>query len=128
MSDRPQDVPSEVSFIDVVIANGASLSGIAALGGMHPVGIIVTGDWTSASITFEAKGPGSETFYPLHEKDTGAPITVAVGGALSSTPRWYSLEPMLFAGVHDLKVRSGTLASPTNQAAERTLRIVCRKI
>lgn len=126
MSDRPQDVPSQVSFVDVVIASGASLSGAANLGGMHLVGIITSVAWTNAGIAFEGKGPGSETFYPIHNRDTGAEIAVTVG-ALSAA-RWYPLDPSTFAGVNDVKIRSGTKASPVNQGAERTLRLVCRTI
>ena len=128
MGNRPQDVASEVSFVDVTIASGASLSTVGALGGMHLVGVITGAAWTDAAISFLGKDPAGEAMVPLYDAASGDPVSVVKPGANLSAARWYPLDPRKFIGVNDIQILSGVHGTAVNQAAARTLRLVCRKL
>jgi hypothetical protein len=109
---------------DVKIASGESLSTVVdCLYGM-PCGIVMPAAWTSAVISF-AVAPS----LPSGEPGTFVPLRNSAGGVVSVTvaaETAVSLDPAQFAGFRWLKLRSGTSASPVNQAADRTLDVILR--
>lgn len=103
--------------LDVVIANGASLSVAYNLRGKIPVGIYMPTAWTAADLTFKVS-PDGETYCNLHTSAGEYSLTTSAGIFLS-------LSQENFAGTNFIKVRSGTVAVPVNQAAARALVLMC---
>lgn len=105
---------------DVTIGAGASLSTSVAVGkACTPIGLQMPAAWTAAVITFRA-AVSSETPQSLYDTyDTQITATVAQS-------RYILLDPAQFLGVRVIQLRSGTAASPVNQAAARTIKVVCR--
>lgn len=105
----------------VTIANGQSLSSAVVLGEDRLVGIAMPADWTAANLTFQVSHDGS-TYNNLYD-DSGAEITVT-----AADDRYIALDLTVFAGIQDLKIRSGTSGTPVNQGAERTITLVTRPV
>jgi hypothetical protein len=113
---------SELSqgWFDMTITGGESLTQSVAIGkACVPIGINMPAAWTAASITFRASA-SSATPQSLYDS-FGTEVTVT---AAAST--YITLDPAQFLGIRVLQLRSGTAASAVNQAAARTLRVVCR--
>lgn len=104
--------------IPAVIGAGGSLSEAVDLGGLRLAGIEMPAGWTSAGLSFQAAASGSAALADLYS-EAGAEVTVAAAAG-----RFIRLEGVVFAGLRWLKLRSGTAATPVNQAAERTLKLV----
>lgn len=106
-------------WLDATIAGGESLSQSIAIGkGCIPVAIKMPAAWTAASLTFLAAS-GSETPADLYDGANEVQVTAAAS-------RYIVLEGAVFFTVRTLRIRSGTSATPVNQAAARTLRVICR--
>lgn len=97
------------------IASGASLSGAVLLGPCRLCGVQLPGTWTTAAITFEVSVDGGTTFKPLYDL-YGTEYT-----AQAAADRWVGLPVSDFAAYDAVKIRSGSVASPVNQAADRAL-------
>ena len=111
----------------VTIASGEAVSGLVSTRGEYDppatyqvIGLQFPSSWTTADVTFSVSADGS-TFVPLYWN--GNEYTV---GAAAS--QGVSLEPSALAGWPFVKVRSGTSGSPVNQAAERTVLVVTRRV
>lgn len=104
---------------DVTIANGASLSGAAFVGGRLSA-IIMPAAWTAANLTFQGSEDDS-TYNDLYD-DAGTEYVVTAGAS-----RYIVLDPLAFVGVDFVKIRSGTSATPVNQGAARVVRFVLRQ-
>ena len=119
---------SVAKYLDVTIAQSASLSSAANLGACTPVGISVAiqavAGWTAADLTLQASIDGTN-YYNVWD-EFGAEVTIKVPTAANSAPVRIRLNPADFWGVTSLKLRSGTSTSAVTQTAARTLRIVCR--
>lgn len=102
--------------VDATIASGASLSAAVPLYGYVFCGIYMPASWTAAAITLQASDDGS-TWYDVYNDGTEVSITAAAG-------QYIALDSSLFLGIRQLKVRSGTSATPVNQAAERTVKLM----
>ena len=123
---RSVEIKGSITAVNVVIANGASLSATVALGSgvRQLVGIQMPAAWTAASLTF-AVSSDDATFVPLYWD--GSEYTVAAaGGAAASLG--VSLEPSAFASWPFVRIRSGTVGTPVNQGAERTLVVLTRAV
>ena len=110
----------------VTIASGASLSGAADFTAFSVnkdnyrlFGIIMPSSWTAASITFQVSFDNVlfNDFYDIN----GNEVTV-----YASSSKAFYLDPVIFASIPYIKVRSGTSAAPVNQAADRTIGLVAR--
>lgn len=103
-----------------VIASGQSLSGAVQLGSMRMFAIVVPSGWTTANITFQSSIDG--TNWAEVYDSSGAEVTFTVG----ASPPYFvqNLDASQFLGTQYLKIRSGTAASPVNQASGATLTIV----
>jgi len=111
---------------DVVIANGASLSGTIDLDGGRRslLSLQMPAVWSAASLTFAVSFDGT-TFVPLYW-DGGEYTVAAAGGAAASLG--VSLEPSAFAGWPFVRVRSGTSGTAVNQGAARTIKALTRAV
>ena len=99
----------------VVIASGASLSGVLSLVGKTLTDIIMPSAWTAANLTFQYSDSENGTFVDMYD-DAGTEYLVVAGAS-----RGISLDPRAFVGKNFLKIRSGTSGTPVNQGAARTL-------
>lgn len=102
------------------IAAGASLSGAVVLGGDLLVGVALT-TWDSAGMTFQASVDGGVTFYNVY-KDDGVELTFTT----STGNRYVAVDPSIFAGIEQLKVRSGTSSVPVNQTTAEVVTLILR--
>lgn len=99
------------------IASGAAISSAIDLGVERAHRLAFPAAWTAAVVTFQTSADGA-TFNDLY--DQFGEITLGTAAASRSI-----LMPQeAFFGVRYLKVRSGTSASPVNQAAARSLTLV----
>jgi hypothetical protein len=98
------------------IANNASLSDAVSLDEAALVGLIMPGTWTAADLTLQGAGENDETaFLNVYDKD-GTEVTIDAAAS-----RYILLEPGKFAGIKQLKIRSGTSGTPVNQGGARTI-------
>lgn len=115
-------MPHPFSIPAVLIANGTSLSALIEIGAGELVGIIVPNGWTAANLSFQGSVDGTN-FFNLYD-NFGAEIGVTVPVLTGCFLAW---DPSVKAPIY-LKIRSGTLGTPVNQGADRTLTAVIRKI
>jgi hypothetical protein len=109
---------ADAAVIAVGIANGASLSGAAHLGAGRLVGLDLP-TLTDAALTFQVSVDGLS--YREALDDAGTPVSVAAG-----TGAAYWQAPASLGAAPYLKVRSGTVDTPVNQGAARTIRLVAQ--
>lgn len=106
-------------WFDVTIIGGQSLSSSVGIGrACVPVALQMPDTWTSASITFRASN-GTPTPVNLYDGGTEVQVTAAAD-------RYIVLEGAVFFPVRTFQLRSGTSGTPVNQAASRTIRVICR--
>lgn len=106
--------------VDAVIPNGTALSGIVNVNANAIVGIHMPADWTTAAVTFAVFNHGSGVYEKLVDSG-GTEISYTV----ASDTVIHLATPLQCLGL--LKVRSGTAATPVNQGAERTLKLILAK-
>lgn len=110
----------------VTVANGASLSNTIKLEGRALSGILIPSAWTTANLTFqgavEDDSDASATYFNLYD---AAGIEMQVVAAAS---RLVILDPVDFASIRWLKVRSGTSGSAVNQGADRDIYLMARNL
>ena len=109
-----------LSTAAVTIASGTSLSGSLAIGALVPVGLWMPAAWTPANITVQASPDGGETFLEFVDS-AGNAITVTVAAG-----QLVAFSEVMWQSVNFLKLRSGTLASPVAQSADRIINLVLR--
>jgi len=107
-------MPQLVARLPVVIAINTSLSAALKIYGGLPAMIEMPAAWTAANLTFQTSGDGSNYFDVYDE--LGVEVTV-----IASTSRRIRLDPVMWAGIQYIKIRSGTTGVPVVQLAERTL-------
>lgn len=107
------------TLISVTIANGTSLSGEVNVNSKRIVGIIMPAAWTAANLSLQAAITGT-TFGEVQDNGGTALAITAAAGVYIAIPDTVALR-----GLGRVKVRSGTSGTPVNQAAERTLQLVC---
>lgn len=104
---------------NTTIANNASLSSAVSLGYTRVHRIAMPATWTTAALTFQSSYDGN-TYNDVYTDSGEYTVSSSVVGA----SRTIVLDQSIFYGIKWLKVRSGTSASPVNQAAARTLVLV----
>lgn len=102
------------------IANGASLSDAVVLNGQTLVAIAMPAAWTAATLSFQVSYDGGTTYQEMFDT-AGAAISYTVGAA-----QFHAVDPVLWFGVHRLKVRSGTAGAAVNQGAARVINLITR--
>lgn len=101
------------------IALNASLSGAVAIGEKVAIGILMPAAWDAANLTFQGSVDGA-AFSNVYDS-SGNELTVTAAAS-----RYICLDPTVFVGLNQIKVRSGTNGTPVNQTAARALTIVTR--
>lgn len=123
----------DVTYHPVTISSGTAVSEAVRLGERTLVGVYFPGTWTAADVTFEAgpQVPGSEdsadvSWHDVYDQD-GNEVTVSEPAGGFADVHAAVEEPAQFEGAEWLRVRSGTAATPVNQAADRilTLALAC---
>lgn len=100
----------------VTIANGQSTSTAVELSQGYISGIFMPASWTAAPLTLEGSVDGA-AFLPLYD---------AAGVALrieAAADRMIVLPADATQGLRYVRLRSGTLAAPINQGAERAIKL-----
>lgn len=119
-SEIGNSIASTIDILAVQIKAGQSLSDQIDLGGLRMFRLNMPAAWTAAVITFSVSDDGGTTWQNLCDI-SGNEITAQAAAAKS-----ICLDPALMASVKLLKIRSGTVAAPVNQAADRTIGLVAR--
>jgi hypothetical protein len=109
--------------LNVVIANGGTLSGAAEVGEREIVGILMPAAWTAAALSFQALVDGSvpaTLVFGAVADAAGAEISFAAAAA----GRYLLPAAGLLRGLGKVKVVSGTTAATVAQGAARTIGLV----
>lgn len=101
---------------DVTIPSGQSLSAAIEIGGFSVEAVLMPSAWDAANLTFQVSRDGS-TFADLHNASGEVSVPVAANRAVI----------VAVPGFRYMRVRSGTASTPVNQAANRTIGLLCRK-
>lgn len=104
------------------ILNGQSLSGAISLGGVRLFGLVMPAAWTAAVVTFQASFDNGATWVSMYDA-SGNELSVTVGAS-----RYVALDPVYFAAVPMIRLRSGTAAAPVNQGQDSPISLVLRSI
>lgn len=115
-------VISLTDFATTTIASGQSLSTAVDLGGLRLFGIVMPAAWTTAALTFQMSPDGGATYNNMFD-DSGAEFLIQ-----SDVSRYIMLDPVAFAPVQWLKLRSGPAAAAVAQSASRTIKLVLRGV
>jgi hypothetical protein len=111
--------PGEHFNATVTIPNGQSESGAVDLNRLSLVALLMPAGWTAAGLSFLGS-PDGVTYGQL--RTASGPVSVAAPAA----GEYVVLDPSSVFGARYLKVKSGTLAAPVAQAADRSVILVGR--
>lgn len=112
---------SQIDTDSYTIASGQSLSPQINLGDKALHGLFLPSGWSGTSISFQASPDGGGTWFEFYDVAGGtATYTVAAG-------EYIALDPNKFAALNCLKLRSGSVGSPTNQAGNATFIVVSKR-
>ena len=103
------------------ITSGQSLSASVDIKDQPIVAIQMPSTWTTANLTFQGSSDGTNFFNVYNMEGDEFTVTVAAS-------RYVVLSPFEFQWARYIKIRSGTSGAPVNQAGDRTLVIVTRRI
>lgn len=103
-----------------VIAEGASASGVIQNGRGVSIGLIMPAEWTDAVLSFKG-GDDPDDLHPI--KQDGSYVTVAAAAGDAVVLDLHCFHPWRY-----FQIISGTHASPVNQDAARTIKIITRDI
>ena len=109
----------DTHLIPDTIAAGTALSAGAAIGNYHVTGLIVPTSWTTGTVTLRVSQDGVNW----------AEATDTFGNALAivvTSGAYVVIPPYLLPGPAFLQIRSGTVATPVNQATASALSWVAR--
>ena len=110
-------IKNDFTTATATIANGASLSNAVSLGTSDLISIIMPAAWTAAALTYQFSVDGTN-FYDAYS--TTAELTATSAGA----SRIININAATYDAARYIKIRSGTSATPVNQAADRTLTLI----
>src|SRR5579862_8527110 len=117
---------AEIDNISASIASGQSSSAEVDIGGKSLVGIQIPANWTTAGLSFQASIDGGTTW---GEVTTVAGTPYAVGSLTGGTLTYFvAIDPTTLRGAQAIRIRSGTQASPVNQANAVSLTLVTRLV
>lgn len=116
------NVISPLEKTNATITSGTSLSNAIDLKNLRLFGLDIPANWTTANLTVYQKH--ADGTYNAVKDESGLDLTiVATAGA---TIRFSN--PAMFAALTDIKLLSGSVATPVAQAADRTLTLILRSI
>lgn len=110
-------IKNDFTTATATIANGASLSNAVSLGTSDLISIIMPAAWTAAALTYQFSVDGTN-FYDAYS--TTAELTATSAAA----SRIININAATYDAARYIKIRSGTSATPVNQAADRTLTLI----
>lgn len=110
-------IKNDFTTATATIANGASLSNAVSLGTSDLISIIMPAAWTAAALTYQFSVDGTN-FYDAYSAT--AELTATSTGA----SRIININAATYDAARYIKIRSGTSATPVNQAADRTLTLI----
>lgn len=113
-------LPINLSQIQVTISSGTAVSPAVGLGAGTLVGIAMPGGWDTAGLTFQAS-PDGATF--LNVQGASAELTYAAAAG-----EWIAVDPALWRGINEMKIRSGTGSVPVNQTADRIITLIVKPL
>jgi hypothetical protein len=105
----------------------ALTAGEPAINGFVPVALWSPTAWTAAAISFLVSRDGGATYADAFD-DLGLEIVVPSTSIPTAAARRFALNPRLFLGITNIRLRSGLTGAAVNQAAERSLILVTRPI
>jgi hypothetical protein len=112
-----------INNVAVSILAGQALSPEADIGNYPLLSVEIPSTWTTAGLSFQRSWDGGMTWNEVLTEG-GTPLAVA-----SVSPQALgcsiALDPTLLGGL--IKIRSGSLASPVNQANAVTLKVLARR-
>lgn len=126
------DTANRPVALTTTIASGQSLSGSVDLnvttdsnGGSlgfdrRLFGIIIPSSFTGTSISFQASSDNGVTWNNIYDA-LGSEYYITVAAS-----RYIPVDPTPFSAVSMIRVRSGTAASPTTEAADRSIKLIVR--
>lgn len=106
-----------VSYLDVVIYSGLSLSTVANLDGFTLTEIQMPDAWTTANLTFQTSF--DNVTYQNAYDDLSTEKTVQAAAS-----RNLRVSPSVWSAIQYLKIRSGTSGSAVNQNGDREIRLI----
>jgi hypothetical protein len=116
----------EVDNVACSIASGQSLSGQIDFGSKSLVALILPSNWSASAggLTFQASVDGGQTWSEL-TTTAGTAFTIAytVAGAA-----YLAVDATTLRGVQSIKIRSGTVGVPVNQANTVALQLITRVV
>lgn len=116
MPVAPGSLPSYKKHIAVTVSTAADgLSDVASLGGGVLCSVMMSSDWTDASLTLLGSSAANGTFRDVYNS-TGGEVTIA-----TTANRYLALDPTLLHGLSHVKLRSGPSGAAVAQAAARTI-------
>jgi len=112
----------EVGSLFATIAASSSTSDTLSLVGGVIVGLIMPAAWTAAGLSFLAWDGLTSSFVPVYD-DAGneVVVTAAAGRAIVNAG---ALEKL--ASLQEFVIRSGTAATPVNQASSRIITLLVK--
>jgi len=112
--------------LPATIAAGQALSNAILVGDFTLCGLYIPAGWTgTGAITWQTSFDGGNTFVELNDS-TGAAVSLP---ATTAAGTYYALDlrnPNL-AGLTLVKLRSGTVGAPVNQASQMILQVITRR-
>jgi hypothetical protein len=100
------DSCSSLETLSTTISNGTSLTGTINLGGFRLFGIVVPSSWTTANLSFQVSTDGGSTWANMQDQQGNEIVAVATMSNCTV------LNPVSFAAVQCIRVRSGTSGTP----------------
>jgi len=121
MNTKPSESPRIPRT--VTIGSGQSISEALDLGDMTMIGFRMPADWTTAAINVQVSDDGT-TWSPAYDEYGSIVGSIAspvvLGGYGAGINAMYAWQYVRFI--------SGTVASPVNQDAERTIKVISRMV
>lgn len=113
---------SQIDLDIVSIANGAALSPAFSLGDKTICGFHMPAIWTAAAISFQVSPDNGVTWSEwLDAKGASQTFAVAAG-------QYAAVDPALFRGFNIIKIRSGTVGVPVNQAQVSSIIVASKRV
>ena len=110
--------------LTATIANGASVSNAVDVRDASLLGFFAPAAWTAAALQFEASADGSTNWVPITDSAGSAVGSFSALTALYA----YALDPVAMLPWRYIRLLSGTVATPVNQAADRVFTIITRPL
>ncbi len=103
-----------------IAAGATGLSDAVDLTGVQIAQIIMPADWVTANLTLQTCDTEDGTYQDLYD-DTGAEVVITAAADKNTAVNHNALN---LAGITWCKLRSGTSATPVDQTASRTIKII----